>query len=134
LKTRGELLALADLAIEKSRLAKEAQVATSYSSLATSCVMLAKEMREGENAPTCADVSQHIRLVPNGIPVPLCELEGGSLFAHGSTVAVKSEYRHRSGAINAVIVGSGEYFLGGADNDAEQQRVMVQPLAVVRSR
>jgi hypothetical protein len=24
--------------------------------------------------------------------------------------------------------------LGGADNDAEQQRVMVQPLAVVRSR
>lgn len=55
----------------------------------------------------------------------LCDLEVGKLFMTPDMecLAVKSEYRTEKGAIEAIIVGSGEMFWGGT-SDPKEQRVL----------
>lgn len=60
--------------------------------------------------------------------VRLVDLEPGGLFEHNGCVALKSEYRTESGAVEAIIVGSGEMFWGGTSNSKEQCELMVKPI------
>jgi len=55
----------------------------------------------------------------------LCDLEAGKLFMTPDMecLAVKSEYTTEQGAIEAIIVGSGEMFWGGT-SDPKVQRVL----------
>lgn len=63
---------------------------------------------------------------PNGIA--LKELPSGSLFSFNGTIALKSEYRSESGAIEAYIVGSGEMFWGGTQTAEALQELIVFPI------
>lgn len=73
-----------------------------------------------------------MRLIPNGEMVRLADLEPGTLFSFGGDcVALKSEYMTEAGRIEAYIVGSGEFFHGGAITAEEQRNLMVQPLEIV---
>lgn len=70
-----------------------------------------------------------MQLKPVGKKVRLLDLEPGMLFAFGDDcIAVKSEYFLDSGKIEAIIVGSGEFFHGGAKSVEEQYNLMVKPL------
>jgi hypothetical protein len=75
--------------------------------------MVSKQMNEQENLFTLAD------------------LPPGSLFEYGETVALKSEYRTESGAIEATILGTGEMFWGGTDNAADQVKLIVKRVTYV---
>lgn len=55
----------------------------------------------------------------------LSELPAGSLFLFGETLALKSEYRTEGGAIEATIVGSGEFFWGGTNSYKELANLIV---------
>lgn len=55
----------------------------------------------------------------------LNELPVGSLFLFGETLAVKSEYHTEGGAIEATIIGSGEFFWGGANTPQELANLIV---------
>lgn len=70
-----------------------------------------------------------MQLKPVGKKVRLLDLDPGMLFAFDNDcIAVKSEYCLESGKIQAIIVGSGEFFHGGAKTVEEQYNLMVQPL------
>lgn len=74
-----------------------------------------------------------LKLVGN--PIPLYELEPGSLFYFNNSLCFKSEYRSpSSGAIEAFILGSGEMFWGGTSSAEEQVSLMVQPAVVVNEQ
>ncbi len=45
------------------------------------------------------------------------ELPSGSLFLCGETLCLKTEYLTDDGRIEAYIVGSGEFFVGGVSDD-----------------
>jgi len=64
--------------------------------------------------------------------VKLCDLETGSLFMtpDKSCLALKSEYRTEKGAIEAFIVGSGEFFWGGTSDPKEQVNLEVLEVKV----
>lgn len=54
------------------------------------------------------------------------ELPSGRLFLHGETLCLKTEYRTNDGRIEAYIVGSGEFFVGGvADDSRGDLRVLI---------
>ncbi len=55
--------------------------------------------------------------------ITLEELKPGKLFLHNGTLALKTEYTTKQGAIEAFIVGSGEMFWGGT-NEAKSQRIL----------
>lgn len=57
-------------------------------------------------------------------------LPAGSLFLFEDTLAVKSEYHNESGAVEAIIVGSGEFFWGGTSDPKEQAQLMVTEVEV----
>lgn len=61
-------------------------------------------------------------------PISLADLEPGSIFEHNGCYAVKSEYRTKGGAIEAIIIGSGEMFWGGTDNAEDQKKLIVKPI------
>lgn len=63
-------------------------------------------------------------------PVTLEELEQGSLFVYKGTYALKTEYRTEKGAIEAYIVGSGEFFWGGVTTPEEQSKLIVVPVNI----
>lgn len=71
-----------------------------------------------------------MRLKPDGKKVRLLDLEPGTLFMLDDCIAVKSEYLLDCGKIEAIIVGSGEFF-HGAKTIEEQYNLMVQPLEIV---
>ena len=60
----------------------------------------------------------------------LRELPKGSLFLHGETIGLKTEYSDNNGRIDAYIVGSGEFFWGGTDNPEDQSAVQVVSLKI----
>ena len=71
-----------------------------------------------------------MRLIPDGEKVRLINLGPGTLFSYGDDcIAVKSEYFLDSGKVEAIIVGSGEFF-HGAISAEEQYNLMVQPLEI----
>lgn len=72
-----------------------------------------------------------MRLIPDGEKVALIDLEPGTLFVYNGSIALKSEYMTEKGRIEAYIVGSGEFFHGGAITAEEQRSLMVQPLEIV---
>jgi len=57
-------------------------------------------------------------------------LPAGSLFLFKDTLAVKSEYYSGSGAVEAIIVGSGEFFWGGTSDPKEQANLIVTEVEV----
>ena len=59
-----------------------------------------------------------------GKSVKLTDLDSGSLFLFGDTIALKTEYR-TNGQSDAYIVGSGEYFWGGAKSVQERENLIV---------
>lgn len=70
-------------------------------------------------------------LIPEGEKVRLIDLAPGTLFSCGDDcIAVKSEYCLDNGKIEAIIVGSGEFF-HGAKTVEEQYNLMVQPLKCI---
>ena len=72
-----------------------------------------------------------MKLIPFGEKISLDELLPGTIFAFDDDcIAVKSEYRSGGGFIEAVIIGSGEMFWGGAKSVIEQNSLMVQPLEI----
>lgn len=72
-----------------------------------------------------------MRLIPEGEKVRLIDLAPGTLFSIGDDcIALKSEYFLDSGKVEAIIVGSGEFF-HGAKSAEKQYNLMVQPLACI---
>lgn len=63
----------------------------------------------------------------------LAELPAGSLFLHGKTLGLKSEYHTESGAIEATIVGSGEMFWGGTHSPQDQANLIVTQVDIDRT-
>lgn len=63
-------------------------------------------------------------------PITLEELDKGSLFVYRGTYALKTEYRTKRGAIEAYIVGSGEFFWGGVTTAEEQAKLEVVPVRI----
>lgn len=59
--------------------------------------------------------------------VTLGELPAGSLFEFEGTIALKSEYYNHDN-IEAIIVGSGEQFWGGANSGKELENLLVTPI------
>jgi len=57
------------------------------------------------------------------------KLPAGSLFLYGNTVCLKTEYRS-NGVIDAYIVGSGEYFVGGEPDGNKRGKLVVLRLKV----
>lgn len=57
--------------------------------------------------------------------IKLEDLKPGSLFMYMGTLALKSEYTTSGGAIEAIIVGSGEMFWGGTNNSEDQRNLLV---------
>lgn len=70
-------------------------------------------------------------LVMRGI-VTIGNLANGSLFMHGDTIALKSEYRTDNGACECHIVGSGEMFWGGAKSAEELNKIYVTPIMITK--
>lgn len=60
--------------------------------------------------------------------VTLEDLPPGSLFIYQDTIGFKSEYHTNGGAVEAYIVGSGEFFWAGAETSAEQCLLRVKPI------
>lgn len=62
----------------------------------------------------------------------LQKLPAGSLFltVDKKTLGVKTEYRTKENAIEAYIVGSGEFFWGGTDNPDIQNTISVYRVKV----
>lgn len=65
--------------------------------------------------------------------VKLGDLDAGKLFKFNDCIALKSEYRTNSGAIEAHIVGSGEMFWGGAKSPIEQVELEVIELELIEN-
>lgn len=64
MKTRDELLAMADEFIGDAGQTEDETIALVYATMAQACVMLAKELREGEvNVPIVVNVSSEKPLV-----------------------------------------------------------------------
>ena len=55
----------------------------------------------------------------------LIDLRRGSLFLFGDTLCLKTEYTTDAGAVEAYIVGSGEFFWGGENRPKEQRELEV---------
>lgn len=74
-----------------------------------------------------------MKLIVNSRKTRLCNLKPGSLFMtpDKECLALKSEYRTDKGAIEAYIVGSGEFFWGGTSDPMEQKNLMVYAVNVV---
>lgn len=71
-----------------------------------------------------------MRLISDGGKVRLIDLAPGTLFSIGDDcIALKSEYFLDSGKVEAIIVGSGEFF-HAAPTAEEQYNLMVQPLTL----
>ena len=71
-----------------------------------------------------------MRLIPDGEMIRLIDLAPGTLFSIGNDcIALKSEYFLDSGKVEAIIVGSGEFF-HAAPTAEEQYNLMVQPLTI----
>ena len=64
-------------------------------------------------------------MIVNPEQMTLEELPAGSLFMHGETIGLKTEYRTDTGAIEAYIVGGGCFFWGGCNSPAEQVKLKV---------
>lgn len=64
-----------------------------------------------------------------GKKTELGKLKSGSLFLFGGVIALKSEYRS-NGQSDAYIVGTGEYFWGGAKSPMERERLEVRILKI----
>lgn len=62
--------------------------------------------------------------------ISLEDLPMGSLFMHNDTLALKSEYRTSTGAVEATIVGSGEMFWGGTSSSTDQTQLLVREVKV----
>jgi len=64
----------------------------------------------------------------------LCDLDAGSLFMTPDMgcLALKSEYRTEKGAIEAYIVGSGEFFWGGTSDPEEQRNLEVLEIEIIK--
>lgn len=62
--------------------------------------------------------------------VTLKDLNTGSMFLYNGTYALKTEYVTKEGAIEAYIVGSGEFFWGGTNNPKEQNELKVVPITL----
>lgn len=64
----------------------------------------------------------------------LCDLEAGSLFMtlDMECLALKSEYRTDKGAIEAFIVGSGEFFWGGTSDPITQRNLPVFEIKLIK--
>lgn len=60
--------------------------------------------------------------------VRLIDLAPGTLFEFNGAIALKTEYRSDSGAVEAYIVGSGEMFWGGVSSADKQIELMVEPI------
>ena len=60
--------------------------------------------------------------------VTLEELPNGSLFKFNKTIALKTEYRTKGDAIEAYIIGSGEFFWGGTIHAKDQKVLKVEPI------
>lgn len=72
----------------------------------------------------------------NGEKVTLWDLPAGTMFSYTSPkgytcIALKSEYFHPHGGVEAVILGSGEFFWGDAHTAKELNQLMVQPLELI---
>lgn len=57
--------------------------------------------------------------------IKLKDLPKGSLFLDGETLCLKTEYRTTAGAIEAYIVGSGEFYWGGVSRPEAQLNLTV---------
>lgn len=71
-----------------------------------------------------------MKLIKKNNTCTLEELPNGSLFLCDDTLALKSEYRNENGAVEAYIVGSGEFFWGGTNNAKEQAKIRVTEVEV----
>lgn len=60
-----------------------------------------------------------------GIETTLANLPNGSLFKDGDTFGLKTEYRTSEGAIEAHILGSGEFYWGGTSDPYVQKNKKV---------
>lgn len=58
------------------------------------------------------------------------DLPNGSLFLYGETLGLKSEYMTDNYAIEAYIVGSGEFFWGGMNKGKDQAKLVVTEVEV----
>ena len=72
----------------------------------------------------------------SGEKVTLLDLPAGTMFSYdcsygGKCIAMKSEYFHPNGGVEAIILGSGEFFWGDAKTAKELNRLMVQPLELI---
>lgn len=63
-------------------------------------------------------------------PISLANLEPGSVFEYNGFYAVKSEYKTSGGAIEAIIIGSGEMFWGGTMTAEDQKKLIVKPIKI----
>jgi len=74
-----------------------------------------------------------MKLIISSKRTKLCNLKPGSLFMSSDKecLALKSEYSTNSGAIEATIVGSGEFFWGGTSDPMKQRNLMVYPVEIV---
>lgn len=71
-----------------------------------------------------------VELVPDGEPTTLAQCPRGPFLFQG-IVGFKSEYSDNNGFIHAFNEG-GEYFWAGAGTPANQRKLMVQPLRLVK--
>ena len=74
-----------------------------------------------------------------GEKVTLLDLPAGTMFSYTSPkgytcIALKSEYFHPRGGVEAIILGSGEFFWGDAHTAAELNQQMVQPLELINEQ
>ena len=67
-----------------------------------------------------------------GKAVALKDLPPGSIFKFRETYAVKSEYFTDKGAVECVIIGSGEMFWGGTTDPLVQRMLKVNPVIIRR--
>lgn len=59
--------------------------------------------------------------------VKIEKLSPGTMFRHGDTLALKSEYHNDNGVCLCYIVGTGEVFWGGVSNP---NKLRVQPFDI----
>lgn len=77
-----------------------------------------------------------MKFIEIGEKVTLLELPAGTMFSYTSPkgytcIALKSEYYHPNGGVEAVLLGSGEFFWGDAHTAKELNLQMVQPLELI---
>lgn len=62
--------------------------------------------------------------------IKLDDLSPGTLFRYNETIALKTEYYTDDGRPECYIIGSGEFFCGGANSIDELLNLLVKPIKI----